>query len=111
MVRRVEGLSNTDLKVMALIDASADSIITLAADEGPSGELLSISTQSLKRSPHNKGDLTRLVIAESLADLAARGFLIADGTSRVGKAEESYRVSQSFIQLMDRARARIKDSA
>lgn len=110
MVRRVEGLSNVDLQVMALIDASlsSSSTITIATDEPPHAERPYVSASFLKESPHNTHRLTRRVIAESLADLAARGFLLADAATRADKAEEYYYGTGNLEHLMDRARGRIK---
>jgi hypothetical protein len=111
MVRRVEGLSNVDLQVMALIDASpsSSSIIRISMDEPAQGERPFASASFLASLPQNIYGLTRSPIAESLADLTARGFLIADGATRTDKFEEYYRASDSLIRLMERARSRIKE--
>jgi hypothetical protein len=110
MVRRVEGLSNIDLQVMSLIDASlsSSSIITISTDEPAQGERPYVFATFLKESAHNTHHLTRRVIAESLADLAARGFLLADAATRVDKAEEYYYGTSNLVHLMERARSRIK---
>lgn len=109
MVRRVEGLSNRDLKVLAMIETSADTYVKVAMDEPLMRERQMVTTTSLQNSPNNARNLTRSEIQESLVDLAARGFLIANAATRYGKAEEFYRSSSSFHELMDRARDRIID--
>ncbi|MGA8498337.1 MAG: hypothetical protein WB764_22815, partial [Xanthobacteraceae bacterium] len=110
MVRRVEGLSKVDLQVMALIDSapSSSSYTRISTDEPSKGELPFVSASLLAKLPQNTHGLTRTPIEESLADLAARGFLIADGATRAGKVEEHYHASDNFLRLMERTRSRIK---
>jgi hypothetical protein len=106
MVRRVEGLSLTDLKVMAMIDVSL-SKTTPFLDEGTKGKRPFVSATMLSKSSQNKDGLTTIQIQEALVDLASRGFLIADGATRMSKSEEFYFVSSSFGDLMGRAREQV----
>ncbi len=108
MARRVEGLSSTDLKVMALIDTSLATITEFSTDEDYSGERPFVTAISIKESPQNKWHLTKIEIRESLIDLWGRGFLIPDEATRVGKSGGYYYASQAFLELMARARGCIK---
>jgi hypothetical protein len=108
MVRRVEGLSMTDLQLMAMIDTCLSD--PASAAEEARGKRPYVTATSLESSPHNKHRLTLTVIQESLVDLTARGFLIADGATRFGKSEEYYIPSQGFRDLLERARDRVKRS-
>jgi hypothetical protein len=110
MVRRVEGLSQVDLKVMTLIEASLTSIVRSSTDQGSDRERPFVAASSLSGSPANKWALTRFEIQESLVDLAARGFLVPDGGTRLSKGEEYYFASRSFLDLMGRVRDGIKES-
>jgi len=110
MARRVEGLSAIDLKVMALIDASQSQITHSSTDEGTERSRPYVSVGSLKQSRDSQG-LTRADLAEALVDLGSRGFLIPDGATRTGKMEEYFYVSRSFLDLMDRARARVTSAS
>ena len=106
MVRRVEGLSLTDLKVMAMIDVSLSKTMPFL-DEGTKGKRPFVSATMLSKSSQNKDGLTTIQIQEALVDLASRGFLIADGATRMSKSEEFYFVSSSFGDLMGRAREQV----
>ena len=64
MVRRVEGLSETDLKVMVLIDTSLATITKTSTDEGSEREPPFVAATALKNSPHNRWGLTRTDIEE-----------------------------------------------
>jgi hypothetical protein len=108
MVRRVEGLSPADLQVMTMIDLSLSDSSAPTLDEGARGHRPYIAAAFLEGSPHNRHHLVRIAIQESLVDLAARGFLITDGASRSSKHEEYYFPSQSFRELLGRARDRIR---
>lgn len=107
MVRRVEGLSDIDLKVMSLIDISDSTTVRTSTDEGTERTRPFVGANFLKNSQHNKWGLTRTDIQESIQDLAGRGFLIPDGATRLSKSEEYYRGSQAFLDLMERARDHI----
>jgi hypothetical protein len=108
MVRRVENLSLTDLKVMAMVSAHLTGTSTSFIDEGAGGKRPFVSATFLQTSPHNnKHSLTRPEIEEALVDLAARGFLVADGAVRSAKSEEYYYASSHLRELMDRAREQI----
>lgn len=111
MARRVEGLSQNDLKVMTLIDASLAEIITLSNVETATGPRPFVAATSLAKSPANKWGLTRTAIQDSLVDLVGRGFLIPDGGTRTSKGEEFYFASGSFGDLMARAREHVSKSA
>lgn len=111
MVRCVEGLSDIDLKVMALIDIWLSTIVKPPTDEDTGRARAFVSSTGLKDSLHNKWGLTRANIQDSIQDLAGRGFLIPDGASRMSKSEELYRPSQTFFDLMDRARDIKADAA
>jgi hypothetical protein len=114
MVRRVENLSLTDLKVMAMVGAHLSGTPESFVDEGPRGDRRRpfVSRTLLHASPDiNRHGLTRLQIEEALVDLAARGFLIADGAARVSKSEEYYYASGHLWELMGRAREQIETSA
>jgi hypothetical protein len=106
MVRRVEGLSTTDLKTMAIIDTSLSDPVSVA--EEATGKRPYVTATGLEGSQYNKHHLTHRMIQESLVDLAARGFLIADGATRLSKPEEWFFASQSFHDLLGRARERVK---
>jgi len=106
MARRVEGLSTTDLKVLALVHAF-DHELKRQPNRKVSGNPPFVCGSSLTNSPLNDLKLSRAAIEESLVDLAARGFLRADGASRTDKHEEYYPTS-SLRELIDRAGEHIK---
>lgn len=110
MVRRVEGLSSTDLQVIALIDVFLSQDTALTLDAGTERERRCVSTYPLMASQLNKSHLTHTDIEEALVDLVARGFLIADGSPRYDKFEEYYFASSNLQDLMDRARERIEQA-
>jgi hypothetical protein len=90
MVRRVEGLSKTDLKVIALIDAFLSNVDpAFGLVEGTERRPF-VSAGALTCSTYNTHNLSRTDIQEALVDIAARGFLIADGATRLNKPEEWY---------------------
>jgi hypothetical protein len=137
MVRRVEGLSKTDLKVIALIDAflsqatldagtrcsvmihaasplddasPPDVLGVLMVDLIARGNRPYVTASALAASSRNESHLTRTDIEEALVDLAARGFLVADSATRSGKSEEYYYASSNLRDLMDRARERVEQA-
>jgi hypothetical protein len=88
MVRRVEGLSSTDLKGIALADAFLSEVAaaspdaanrgfaigaSLLTDAGARGKRPYVTASALTASPLNKTHLTHTDIEEALVDLAARG--------------------------------------
>jgi hypothetical protein len=107
MARRVEGLSTTDLKVLALVHA-LENELKRQPNRNVSGNPPFVAGSSLTNSPLNHSKLSRAVIQESLVDLAARGFLRADGGSSAGKDEEYYYPTSSLRELIDRAGEYIK---
>jgi hypothetical protein len=110
MSRRVEGLTMRDLRVIALIDTvlEAESGTLTSADGDPAPYL--ISSLSLAGSQLNRAGFDMPNIQESLADLSARGFLIAEGASRWDKGEEYYYPSSSFRELIENAKNSLVDS-
>jgi hypothetical protein len=109
MTRRVEGLTKTDLNVIALINSSL-STITQASTEAPSQtERPYVSAIRLARDPNNKSGIDHFTLQERLSDLAGRGLLIADGSTRFDKGEEYYFASSSFMELIQKAKNSIHE--
>jgi hypothetical protein len=104
MARRVEGLSRNDLKVIALVHADFSNIENLTTVTEKEGARPFVAAETLTKSSNNKHGLTKTEITEALTEFSSRGFLIADGGSRVGKSEQYYFASQNLRDLMDRAR-------
>jgi hypothetical protein len=103
MARRIEGLSLSELKVIAMINASS-STVTIASNDAPlQRERPFVSASRLADAPNNLEKFDRFFLQEALTELAARGLLIADGATRVGKPEEYYFTSSSFIELISKA--------
>lgn len=92
---------------MAMIDACLSNTGLPSIDEGAKGRRFFAAASTLRDSPQNKHALTKTQIQEALVDLAARGFLIADGATRMSKGEEFYFLSSSFFSLMERAREQV----
>lgn len=111
MVRRIEGLSTNDLRVMAAIDNLLSGNRAPTLDFGAEGKRPYVAVSSLATMGDLVPGLSKKEIAESLVDLTARGFLLADGATRLSKGEEYYFITSSFRQLMDRARDKIKPAA
>ena len=107
MARRVEGLSTTDLKLLALVHAFENELKS-QPNRDVSRNPPFVCGSSLTNSPFNHSKLSRGAIQESLVDLAARGFLRADGASRTDKEEEYYYSTSSLRELIDRAGEHIK---
>jgi len=104
MARRIEGISQNELKVIALISASL-STITRASTEAPTqSERPYVSAHQLAEAPSNRERFDHFFLQEALSELAARGLLIADGATRWDKAEENYFASSSFMELVEKAR-------
>jgi hypothetical protein len=108
MARRVEGLSTTDLKVLALVHAFENDLKRQPNREVSRRNPPFVCGSSLTNSPLNHSELSRAAIQESLVDLAARGFLRADGASRMDKDEEYYYPTSSLRELINRAGEHIK---
>jgi len=107
MARRLEALTLTELKVIALINASIRTI-TMASTEGPGqSERPYVSAHTLSHDPNNKENFDPFILQEVLSDLAGRGLLVVDGAARVSKHEEYYYVSSSFQSLIDKAKSSI----
>jgi hypothetical protein len=110
MARRVEGMSLTDLKVLAMIEAflstNTNSFLQVGGHKRPF-----VSATALTGSAHNKHSLSQIEIQEALVDLVSRGFLMADGASRLDKHEEYYFASSSLDELMGRAREQVMSAA
>jgi hypothetical protein len=102
MVRRVEGLSLTDLRVMTMIDAF------VSANTKPDNARPFVSATPLGNPTYNKHSLSKVEIQEALVDLAARGFLVTDGATSLSKHEEYYFASSNLVALIDRAREHIE---
>jgi hypothetical protein len=107
MARRLEALTLTELKVIALISASI-STIAMVSNEGPGqSERPFVSAHSLARDPNNKENFDDFFLQEVLSDLAGRGLLVVDGAARTGKHGEYYYASSSFQSLIDKAKSSI----
>jgi hypothetical protein len=104
MSRRIEGLTIRDLHVIALIDAvlAARSGTLTNVDGDPAPYLM--SAQSLQASRLNSTGFDMANIQESLAELSARGLLIAEGASRWDKGGEYYYPSSSFYELIENSK-------
>src|SRR3954467_6149775 len=88
LARKIEGLSKTEIRVIALV-ASSLSTITRAATDAPSqSERLFVSVSLLAQGTYNRSHLDRFQIQEALSDLASRGLLVPDAATRSGKHEE-----------------------
>jgi hypothetical protein len=107
MARRVEGLSKTDLEVLALVHAF-DNELQRQPNRQVSRNPPFVCGSSLANSALNHSKLSTAAIQESLVDLAARGFLRADGASRTDKHEEYYYPTSSLRELIERAGEHIK---
>jgi hypothetical protein len=110
MARRIEGLSQRELKVIALINASL-STITKSSTQAPTQTTKPfVSAHQLSQDPNNREKFDHFFLQETLSELAARGLLIADGASRMDKSEEYYFASASFMELIEKARNGISAS-
>ena len=107
MAIRLEAMTLTDLKVIALIDASITTI-TMASTEGlGQSERPYASALTLAHDPNNKEKSDPFMLQEVMSDLAGRGLLVVDGAARSGKAEEYYYTSSSFQSLIAKAKGSI----
>lgn len=111
MVRRVEGLSATDLKVLAMVDATYSDFFERMAGQQVDPERVFVSATALQKSEHNRHSLSLVDVQEAIIDLAARGFLRVDGASRMSKAEEYYFPTRNLFDLMNRARDQVEEPA
>jgi hypothetical protein len=110
MARRVEGLSQDKLKVIALIN-SCSSSITKSSTEAPTQSTRPfVSAHQLAKDPANREKFDHFFLQECLSELAARGLLIPDGATRLDKNEKYYFASNSFMELIEKARNTIKGS-
>jgi hypothetical protein len=111
MARRLEALTLTELKVIALTQAAMASRTT-APQEGPGPPKRPwVSALTLFNDPNNRDRFDYFVIQEVLSDLAGRGLLVADGAASVSKHEEYYYASSSFQSLIDKAEGSIAGAA
>jgi hypothetical protein len=104
MARRLEGLTKTDLKVIALINSS----LSRATHVKTTADRPYVSAHQLAHSPNNSDKLNRIEIQEALTELTSRGLLMPDGASRLDKAEEYYFTSQAFTDLIARTKNTIE---
>ena len=104
MARRIEGLTIKDLHIIALIDAvftsKSGTLTNLDGDPAP----YLLSAQSLEANRLNRTGFDVLSIQECLAELSARGLLIAEGASRWDKGGEYYYPSSSFHELIENSK-------
>jgi len=107
MARRIEGLSKTELKVIALINSSLSTVIKVSNESPTEFNRPYVSAHSLANDQSNKDKLDHFQIQESLTELASRGLLTPDGATRLSKHEEYYYASQAFVELIARARETI----
>jgi hypothetical protein len=111
MAKRIEGLTNDELKVIALISSSLSSIIKSSTDAPTQSERPFVSAHQLANDPQNREKLDHFVLQEYLSEFAGRGLLVADGASRLSKHEEWYYASSSFMELIEKAKASISSNA
>jgi hypothetical protein len=104
MARRIEALSRDELKVIALISASLSTISRSSTSAPTQTERPFVSAHQLANDPNNAEKFDHFFLQETLTELYSRGLLIADGATRVGKAEEYYFASTSFMELIEKAR-------
>ncbi|HEY0329155.1 MAG TPA: hypothetical protein VGC77_08630 [Rhodopseudomonas sp.] len=107
MARRLEGLTKTELQVIALINVSLKSPTRAT----PAGSRTYVSAPGLANDPDNREGIDGDRLIDALAEIASRGLLIPDGASRTGKEEEYYCASQAFGELICRAEATIEKVA
>jgi hypothetical protein len=108
MVRRVEGLSQTDLQVITMIDAFHSDFLERMAGQQIDLDRVFVSATALQKSKHNRYGLSLMDVHESIIDLAARGFLRVDGATRMSKSEEYYFATRNLFDLMNKARDEVK---
>jgi hypothetical protein len=108
--RRIEALSLDDLKVIALIDATLSRTALDTTEANGQAEEPWVSAHLLAIDPLNSEAFDRARIKESLNDLASRGLLTVDGSTRWNKAEEYYFPSSSFKDLVANARNSLNQS-
>jgi hypothetical protein len=102
MARRLEGLTKTELKVIALINSSLTSSTRQELQSRPF-----VSAHSLANDRNNKDKLDTELLEEALTEIASRGLLIPDGASRLNKGEEYYFASRALGELIERAKETI----
>ena len=110
MARRIEGLSLTELKVIALIDASLSRIVKSSTPVPTPIERPFVSAHQLDKDPSNRENFNHFDLQDALSELAARGLLIVDGATRLDKGEEFYFASKSFTELIKKARNTISSA-
>ena len=108
MARRLEGLTQTELKVIALIDLWLSTMSQASTDTPTEGSRPYVSATGLAKFPNNTDGLNRFDLQEALTELASRGLLKPDGATRTGKAEEYYFASQAFVDLIAHAKDTIE---
>jgi hypothetical protein len=111
MAKRVEGLSLTELKVIALINASLSEPTRSATKGPPPINRPFVSARQLANDPNNREGFDHLLLQEALTELASRALLIGEGASRFDKAEEYYFASTSFGELIEKARSTIEGAS
>ena len=104
MATRIEGLSWGELKVIALIDASLAKATQSNTSVFVQSSRPFVSATRLAGDPNNQEKFDHLFLQETLTELYSRGLLVADGATRMGKGEEYYFASTSFVELIKKAR-------
>ncbi len=103
MSRRIEGITYTDLKVIALISSSIRTISMASTEARSQSERPYVSAINLSRDPNNREKFDHFLLQEILSDLAGRGLLVVDGSTKWDKAEEYYFASSNFMKLIEKA--------
>jgi hypothetical protein len=111
MSRRIEGLTHNELKVIVLINASLSAITRASTDAPTQTERPFVSAHSLANDPSNREKFDHFMLQEALSDLAGRGLLTVEGTTRFNKSEEYYFASSSFMELIEKAKNALNDAA
>ena len=101
--RRIEGITYTELKVIVLINSSIRTISMASTDAPSQTERPFVSAITLARDPGNKEKFDHFMLQETLSDLAGRGLLVAEGSTKWNKAEENYFASSNFMKLIEKA--------
>jgi hypothetical protein len=101
MARRIEGITLNEPKVVALIETS---LAGMSGAPSPLGRPF-VSAHQLAKDPNNRQGFNPVFLQQVLTELASRALLIAYGASRLDKREEYYFPSESFAELITKARS------
>lgn len=103
---RIAGLSLDEFKVIALIDASLSTLVQSSTDAPTQTARPFVSASQLASDPSNRENFNHFLLENVLNELAARALLVPESRTIniAGKHEQYYFASNSFMELIEKAR-------